>query len=127
MRRFDLYEDPDGGTIAVKRGFSWPAFFFTWIWAFGKGLHGPGVALLLGSAAWLAGSRIADGTWLEDLLRVGLLALALWAGAAGNGWRRDALERRGARPTGNAEAWSPRRAVLDGEADDDLLARPSGR
>ena len=32
MRTWDLFHHPAYGTFAVKQGFSWPAFFFGWIW-----------------------------------------------------------------------------------------------
>ena len=42
MRTFDVYKHRTQGYEAVKQGFSWPAFFFTRIWAFVKKLwlHG---------------------------------------------------------------------------------------
>lgn len=128
MRWFDIYEGPDGGAIeAVKLGFSWPAFFFSWIWAFAKGLPRHGGVLLLGCAAAFAGSRIADRTLLQDLLRVVPLALGLWAGALGNAWWREALEQRGWVRTASIEAPSPRRALLDQESAEAYLARGSSR
>ena len=32
---WDLFDHPRFGTVAVKRGFSWPAFLFAWKWASG--------------------------------------------------------------------------------------------
>jgi hypothetical protein len=123
VRRFDIYEDPERDTIeAVKHGFSWPAFFFTWVWAFAKGLplHG---AVLLG--AWgvdLVGSRLFDGTRLEELVGAVPVAAALWAGAFGNDWRRTRLLQSGAEKIGSIEAPSPKQAIRDHESADVLLA-----
>jgi hypothetical protein len=36
MRTFDVYSHPSHGYIAIKQGFSWPALFFSWLWAFIK-------------------------------------------------------------------------------------------
>jgi len=33
QRTFEVLKHPLKGLEAVKRGFSWPAFLFTWIWA----------------------------------------------------------------------------------------------
>ena len=30
---FKIYQQPDGQLVPVKQGFSWPAFFFTFLWA----------------------------------------------------------------------------------------------
>jgi|694.fasta_scaffold91463_4 hypothetical protein len=34
-------------SVAIKQGWSWPAFFFQWIWAFTKGLIPIGVLFLI--------------------------------------------------------------------------------
>ena len=34
MKSFDVYLLPNGSYNAIKHGFSWPAFFFNWIWCF---------------------------------------------------------------------------------------------
>lgn len=33
MKKFDIYTDTEKSPIVVKQGFSWLAFFFTFIWA----------------------------------------------------------------------------------------------
>ena len=38
MKNFNIYENPEGIPEAVKKGWSWPGFCFTWIWCFIKGL-----------------------------------------------------------------------------------------
>jgi hypothetical protein len=127
VRRFDIYEDPERDTIeAVKHGFAWPAFVFTWVWAFSKGLPLHGAVLL---AAWgidLTGSRLFDDTTVEDLFGAVPVAAALWAGAFGNDWRRTRLERNGALKTGSIEAPSPKQAIRDHESADGLLVGASG-
>jgi hypothetical protein len=122
MRRFDIYEDVDRDSIdAVKQGFSWPAFFFSWLWAFAKGLPLHGAALLAVWALVLTGSRLFDGSTLEDALRAVPLAAALWAGAFGNDWRRSSLEGGGAAKTGWIEASSARQAIRERDAADAYL------
>jgi hypothetical protein len=38
MKNYKIYTDSKGNTNSVKMGWSWSAFFFTWIWALGKKL-----------------------------------------------------------------------------------------
>jgi len=33
VKRFSIYEHPNGKTDVVKKGWSWPAFLFTLLWA----------------------------------------------------------------------------------------------
>jgi hypothetical protein len=39
FKTYDIYEHPIGTIEAVKKGWSWPAFFFTWIWALSKKMY----------------------------------------------------------------------------------------
>ncbi len=38
MKQYKIFKHPNGETEAVKQSWSWPAFFFTWIWALIKKL-----------------------------------------------------------------------------------------
>ena len=42
MAMFRIYQHPMRGIEAVKVGFSWPGFFFTWIWMFTKQMWADG-------------------------------------------------------------------------------------
>lgn len=58
MKTFLIYHHPTKGYVVIKEGFSWPAFFFWWIWAFVKQMWGLSIvmfifAILIG-AAWAA-------------------------------------------------------------------------
>ncbi|MEX2499543.1 MAG: DUF2628 domain-containing protein [Wenzhouxiangellaceae bacterium] len=114
MKTFDVYKHPVLGYEAVKQGFSWPAFFFTAIWAFFKRMWGNGGVLLgvlfllnLGAAAfWAEGSK--SGAVLMDLLMV---ALCVFVGFKGNDWRRNDLSRRGFDRLQSVQAESPDAAV----------------
>ena len=46
MKTFDVYQNRQGDTQAVKKGWSWPGFFFTWVWCFVKGLPGTALGIL---------------------------------------------------------------------------------
>src|SRR6266550_1301343 len=94
LREFEIFTKPPIPATAVKRGFCWPGFFFTWIWAFTRGLwlHG---ALVL--AAALAGGIVLIAMFNSNPIASTLLSLALQlvVGMRGNSWRSAKLERVG--------------------------------
>jgi len=51
MNFYNVYRHPVRGHEAVKLGWSWPGFFFTWIWAFAKRMKSIAVALLIANLA----------------------------------------------------------------------------
>ena len=96
MRIFAVYYHPVRGYEAVKNGFSWPGFLFTWIWAFVKGL--PEFAAPLLFVFILSGALVGSGRRFLLALGVGgMLCVALVAGFRGNRWREKSLTRRGYR------------------------------
>src|SRR5579871_3641209 len=110
LREFEIFSKPSFPTMAVKRGFSWPGFFFHWIWAFSRGLwlHGAaiigvGVAIGFVDLIFFGASR-----WLNGLL---VLALNIVVGIRGNSWRSQKLEHNGYEFAGLIEARSPASAV----------------
>src|SRR6267142_1967356 len=104
-RTFDVFKNSAGDLRAVERGFSWPGFFFSWIWAF----HGR--LWLIGSALFvllliLGLIRLAlswEGTFLVSL---GSLAIQIVIGLKGNSWKSRALEDHGYLRLGTIEARS---------------------
>lgn len=48
MKGYKIYEHPCGEIEIVKNGWSWPAFWFTWIWAMVKKLWPVGLIALFG-------------------------------------------------------------------------------
>lgn len=46
QNEYAIYKSPTGATEAIKKGWSWPGFFFTWIWAFVKNLYIVGAVVL---------------------------------------------------------------------------------
>lgn len=47
MKEFYIFQHGNSDQfVAVKKGLSWPAFFFSWIWAFSKRLYALGFSLL---------------------------------------------------------------------------------
>src|SRR5882672_9007779 len=104
-RTFDVFKNSAGDLRAVKRGFSWPGFLLSWIWAF----HGR--LWLIGGALFvlfliLGLIRLAlswEGTFLVSL---GSLAIQIVIGLKGNSWKSRALEDHGYLRLGTIEARS---------------------
>ena len=114
MRTFDVYEHPTGGYEQVKQGFSWPAFLFTWIWAFVKQLWLPCIAFLLVHICLANARDILKSEDMEGLALLSsfaFLAVGLAFGAWGNALRRRSLIRRGYRHIGVIGPETPTAAV----------------
>ncbi|WP_355662430.1 DUF2628 domain-containing protein [Halomonas salifodinae] len=98
MKQFDIYEHPVYGVRAVKRGISWPAFFFCWIWAMVKKMWVVGFSLLGLLVLFVSIEEFffyyanMGGVYFMWAMQ---LALFLYAGAKGNDWRRGYLRKRG--------------------------------
>ncbi|MBI5136529.1 MAG: DUF2628 domain-containing protein [Nitrospirae bacterium] len=112
-RTFDVYRHPIKGYQAVKRGFSWPAFFYSFIWSLFKGLWAIAFMIFLAVVALdvvghsLAGAVPVAGlvTWLAQM------GVAIFVGRNGNGWRREDMLGKGFVPVGTVQAGSPAKAV----------------
>ena len=97
MYKYNVYKHPILGYEAIKQGFSWPGFLFTWIWAFVKKLWVVGVFLLV--AVLLSngvGFDLASDGGVSALigLIVTLIPMII-AGMKGNGWRESSMLPRG--------------------------------
>lgn len=97
MTTFTVYKHPVFGYEVVKDGFSWPAFFFGWIWALVKRLWVTGVLLLV-----FVQPLIAFGVWALGTSDQGpfiglviVIAIPTVIGFFGNSWRRSSLQKRG--------------------------------
>ena len=96
VKQFNVYKHPTIGLQAVKQGFCWPAFLFTWIWLFVCKMWANGSLVLI---AFTISSMIGPyfgfgldgsiGTLLVQLL------LCLFVGGNGNKWRESTLIDRG--------------------------------
>lgn len=105
MKRFLVFENPQGQYEAVKQGWSWPAFIFTGIWALFNKMWGIACGLIIVSfllAAFVvpqirvffltgAGVLLSE----ESVLFVVHLVYALVIGANGNKWKQTRLFSRG--------------------------------
>ena len=114
MRVFAMYFNEGANKVeAVKKGFSWPAFFFSWIWAFIKGLAGIGFALL----AWAIVSNLISYAIEDESASIffGLLAIgvAIFVGFQGNKWRENNLSKKGFEYKEDIPSNSPEDAISE--------------
>lgn len=98
MNQYKIYEIHLGTFEAVKQGWSWPAFFFVWIWAFVKKLNNIG-GITLGTSIIIILILDSLPQSTNDNM-AGLIApLIAWAipvifGVNGNSWREKNLTTR---------------------------------
>lgn len=93
MNDFAIYKHPDGRTITVKRGWSWTAFLFTWIWALSTKqwlIGGIATAISIGVYAIFPGKFGHYG--FADFINAAAMPFFGWLG---NEWREQDLQRRG--------------------------------
>ena len=102
MKQFSILQHPALGLEAVKSGWSWPAFFFTWIWAFVKKLWLIGVIVFLFG---ILASSIPEA-WL-----VGELIISIVMGAKGNELRVKRLRDLGYEQVATVGARTPDEAL----------------
>ena len=98
MKKFSIFQHLTLGLEAVKNGWSWPAFFFTWIWAFVKKLWLIGVIVFLFG---ILASSIPEA-WL-----VGELIISIVMGVKGNELRVKRLRDAGYEEVATVEARTP--------------------
>ena len=103
-KHFDVFVSPTLGMTAIKRGFSWPGFFFTAMWCLVKGLYAYSLLLWL----LLIGLRaVAPDVWL-----IASVAAQLGVGFMGNEWLRRRATRRGFSLAAAVRAVTPAQAVM---------------
>jgi hypothetical protein len=119
MRTFDLFEHATMGYKAVKRGFSWPAFFVTVFWAFAMRLWQPGIIGLSLVVIIVSVPGLAEFEQ-RSFGNYGLgLVIGLLFGFKGNEWKREGLEARGWHHAATVEASNASEAIaLKGQKHD---------
>lgn len=93
-------------TVAVKQGWSWPAFFFHGFWAFTKGLYLAGIIGLLAVLIPAVALTMADKPGNPALLIVGIIF-----GIKGNKWWESHLLKNGFSDRGQVKAQNPADAI----------------
>jgi hypothetical protein len=89
FKTYDIYEHPIGTIEAVKVGWSWPAFFFTWIWALSKRMFVHGV---LACIVYIVLGIIPIETGFSILFSI---LVSIVFGFSGNDWKRNDLMKKG--------------------------------
>ncbi len=95
MNQYKIFRNHLGNQEAVKQGWSWPAFFFNWIWAFLKKMNALGSGVLIGSIilgmmAGAAGNGDAGDT-MTGITGLAWIAVIVMFGVNGNSWREKNL------------------------------------
>jgi hypothetical protein len=105
MHKYRIYNREKGEIRAVKQGWSWPAFFFSWIWAFTKGL----IAIGVGVIVYL---NFLDRIFSRELLGIlATLACDVWLGVKGNKFVENNLIKKGFKFTGTVYAATAKGAI----------------
>ncbi|MEN6330869.1 MAG: DUF2628 domain-containing protein [Smithella sp.] len=101
MKQYKVFKHPSGAIEAVKQGWSWPAFFFSFIWAMVKKMWALGVGffaaffilgIILGIILGLAGVKENAANGLINIAAI--IANSVF-GVNGNAWREKNLLSRG--------------------------------
>lgn len=112
MKQYKVFRNPSGVTEAVKQGWSWPAFFFSAIWAMVKKMWGLGVGVLAGFfVLGFVLAAIADESTGEAIVNVVAIIANVIFGVNGNSWREKNLVSRGFDQVDTVTAANPEGAV----------------
>ena len=97
---FDIYEHPERGLRAIRRGFSWVAFLMPSVWAVRRDLGWTTLGLFVLTTAAFDLARFGAGVGLGPVTQLVvlialLLVLGLLPATDGYRWHADALRQRG--------------------------------
>ncbi len=105
MRIYTVHIVPGAGAIGhearvifVKEGFSWPAFFFNWVWALFKGLWITALGLFL--AEIVLGAAVGSLQVSAPAQSIASFTFFVLTGLFGNDLARMELARKGYREAG---------------------------
>ena len=108
MTDYKILKHPLGKIYAVKQGWSWPAFFFTYFWALFKKLWLKGVCALIVIPIIVL---IIDEYFGKACISYGLGGIGAWFGSEGNKWLERSLLSRGYDHIGTVKALNPEGAI----------------
>jgi hypothetical protein len=112
MNQYKVFRHPSGKVEAVKQGWSWPAFFFGWLWACVKDMWGIGMGIFIGLYLFgLIFMGIIFGPMAINIIQIISFMLCFVFGVAGNEWRQNSLVKRGFEEVATVSAISPEQAV----------------
>jgi uncharacterized protein DUF2628 len=115
MRKYDFFEGSNNNFRAVKKGFSWPALFFNWLWAILNGLpvHGIIILLILIIVSIASNKVVKLGGFIPfvvlELLGIGIV---IYIGSKGNDWLKNKLIEEGYKYIKTIKSSSIDKAIL---------------
>ena len=95
MNQYKVFKHPVGKIQAVKQGWCWPAFGFSFIWAFLGRMWGLGIAvfvIIVPVAMYLQSPQIQNADGILNF--IGFIINVIF-GINGNAWREKNLVSRG--------------------------------
>jgi len=109
MKQFKVFKNPMGQYEAVKIGWSWPGFFFTWIWAGVKGLWPVFAGILIldivMAVIGMASPEMMAVSWIVNI------GVSIALGSQGNSLRESNLAGRGFKFMETVQAVNPEGAT----------------
>jgi hypothetical protein len=112
MKEYKIFKHPSGASEAVKEGWSWPAFFFSYIWAMVKKQWALGVGVPVGVLVfWFIVDATRDGSFAAALISIVLIIIDIIFGIEGNSWREKNLISRGYELADTVTASNPEDAI----------------
>lgn len=112
MKHYKVFVTPEGKCEAVKQGWSWPAFFLSFLWAFVKRMWLLGIGVV--AAALVLGFALSAPEYESDMvtwINIASLIANIIFGFYGNVWRQSNLSARGYMYKTTVAAASPGQAV----------------
>jgi hypothetical protein len=134
MKTYTVYTRQEVAVVAIKQGFSWPAFFFGPIWALVKGFFGLFAGLVVLSAGLTVLQEAIIPAYVPDRISaffqiiVGFAAIGimlLMGENANHLWRRRLLKR-GYQNAGDVKASSATAAIGAFRKSHPEIAEPAG-
>lgn len=107
MKQYKIFKHPSGATEAVKQGWSWPAFLFSFVWAMVKKMWAIGIGLFILSVIFIS----MVGTGADLLINIISVIVSVVFGMYGNSWREKNLESRGFEIKDTVTAANPQEAI----------------
>ncbi|MGL4434191.1 MAG: DUF2628 domain-containing protein [Plesiomonas shigelloides] len=112
MKQYKIFRNASGQVEAVKQGWSWPAFFFSVIWAIAKRLWIIAIwAILIVMAIGTFLSLNVDYEYSYEITNIISLLVYVVFGVYGNRWREKHLLTRGFKHVDTLTAANPAGAV----------------
>lgn len=94
MNTYKIFRDTAGNVHAIKKGWSWPAFFFGAAWALFHGMWLLGLGIF-GAALFIVLAAEQIGSAADVLINILMFAVPVSFGMAGNDLRAKHMARKG--------------------------------